>query len=86
MSTILCEYVSDLKKYNLQFIASNSKDCFSSSFIIKPPTDFEYIPVSIYDGFVFAVIFKAMEVGEDFIVELPLSIDGVRNIHYFIEA
>ncbi|QLB13788.1 hypothetical protein EV697_10683 [Bisgaardia hudsonensis] len=86
MSTLLCKFIPDLFKYEISFQTNEKKYNFSAEFIINPPENFVYKPVTVYDGFIFGVIFKAMEVGEDFIVDLPLSIKAVQNINYFIEA
>jgi len=86
MSTIKCHYNSEEHSYLLDFISQKKSTSFSSKFIIKTPEEFDYIPVKSYEGFIFAVIFKAMECGEDLIIDLPLSPKGIHNINYLIEA
>lgn len=86
MSTIKCHYNSKEHTYILNFISQTNNASFTAKFIINTPQDFNYKPVQSYEGFVFAVIFKAMECGEDLLIDLPLTLKGIYNINYIIEA
>jgi len=84
MSKLNCEYHKEDKSYLLSFESNNFN--FESIFKISLPDNFTYKPVTVYDGFLLAVIFKAMECGEDLNIDLPVSSQGLRNANYFIEA
>ncbi len=86
MATIECTYNDDLKVYDLSFITKDPKKNFSSKFKITLPSNFQYKPITSYDGFVLAVIFRSMEIGEDLTTDLPITIDGIYNCNYLIEA
>lgn len=84
MSKIQCSYTEQDKSYLLSF--SSKTINFESTFRITCLDDFNYKPVTIYDGFLFGIIFKAMECGENLEVNLPISQKGLQNLNYYIEA
>lgn len=83
MSRVSCTYNNDLS-YSLFF--DSQRDAFKATFKITCPDDFIYKPLNCYDGFLFAIILKAMEIGEDLEIEFPISKQGFQHATYFIEA
>lgn len=84
MSKIQCSYTEQDKSYLLSF--SSKTINFESTFRITCLDDFNYNPVTLYDGFLFGIIFKAMECGENLEINLPISKQGLQNANYYIEA
>lgn len=83
MSNVNCIYNGDLS-YTLLFESEKSK--FEADFKITCPDDFIYQPVHCYDGFLFGIIFKAMEVYEDLEINFPISKQAYQHASYLIEA
>lgn len=84
MSKIQCLYNKLEKSYLLSFTSKSIN--FESTFKITCPDNFIYKPVTIYDGFLFGIIFKAMECGENLEIDFPISKQGFQNVNYYIEA
>lgn len=84
MSHIKCSYSQENSSYTLHFTSKESE--FSVTFKLFFPDNFEYRPVRYYDGFLFAIIFKAMECGEDLYIDLPMTLTGIQNANFYIEA
>lgn len=84
MSHLECSYNKENSSYILYF--TSKKFEFSATFKLFSPDNFEYKPVRYYDGFLFAVIFKAMECGEDLYIDLPMTLTGIQNANFYIEA
>lgn len=84
MSHIRCLYIKEELSYILHFTSKESK--FSTTFKLFLPDNFEYRPIRYYDGFLFAIIFKAMECGEDLYIDLPTTLTGIQNANFYIEA
>lgn len=83
MSKVSCIYNGDLS-YTLSFHSQLST--FDANFKITCPPDFIYKPVTCYDGFLFAILFKAMQVGEDLYIDFSISNEALKNATYYIEA
>jgi hypothetical protein len=83
MSKVSCIYNGNLS-YTLSFQSKSAT--FDANFKISCPDDFIYKPLSCYDGFLFAILFKAMQVGEDLYLDFVISNDALKNATYYIEA
>lgn len=83
MSKVSCIYNGDLS-YTLSFRSQLST--FDANFKITCPPGFMYKPVTCYDGFLFSILFKAMQVGEDLYLDFPISNEALKNATYYIEA
>lgn len=84
MATLFVNYDSDNLSYKLNF--TSALNTFDTVFNVSVPKGFEYKPVKSFDGFVAAVIFAAMESGEDLEIMQPMTLKGLQNLTYFVEA
>lgn len=84
MSVLSCIYNSTEFEYTL--IYQEKEKISKSLFRLSFPDGFIYKPVQIYDGFLFAVLSKSMFSSEDLYTDLPMSIYGLRQANFLIEA
>lgn len=84
MSNVFVKYNSDNFTYHLVFESALKK--FEAQYKVEVPESLEYLPVKNIDGFVAGIIFAAMEDGEDLFIEQPMTLRGIQNLTYFIEA
>ena len=84
MASLSVKYDAENYSYKLSF--SSNLNSFDAVYKIGLPVNFDYKPVRSVDGFVAGVIFAAMESGEDLDVEQAMTLKGLQNLTYFIEA
>ena len=84
MSELNCTFNEKTNTYNLLY--KSLKKQFDVNYVVNCPDFFDYKPVCVYDGFIFAILFNAMECGETLNTDLPITANCIRNANYLIEA